>query len=128
MKSLSQTHSNHPAAQIAQRLQNRQMPKIIQLDHVNLQVARDKVDDFKHKHQKDIQDWQVAIIKTPHQSYNIDEDPILIINERHVVKPINEVSILVNAISDKFENTAFLSVDFAILDNKNVQKLIRDLI
>lgn len=125
VKILAQTNSDHPAAQIAQRIQNRDMPKIVRLDHVNIQKARHMLDEFKHEHQKDFQDWQLAIIKTPHQSYTIEEDPILVVNERGEVRPINELSIMINAISGKYENTAFLCIDSAIVTNPLIEKFIQ---
>jgi hypothetical protein len=79
------------------------------------------------KAQDGIQDWQMDIIKTPHQSYTIEEDPILVLSEQGIVKPINEMSLMINAISDKFENNAFICVDSAIAEHPKVAKLIKKL-
>lgn len=127
VKLLAHTKDKHPAALIAERIQKRDMPKIVRLDHVNIQSSRHLLDHFKKEHHGEFQDWQLAIIKTPHQSYKVQEDPILVVNERGVVKPINEISILINAISDKYENTAFLCVDSAIEQQESVQKIIKKL-
>lgn len=127
IKWLAQTKDHHPASQLAERIQNRIMPSIVRLDTIELNDAHELLDDFKKRHQVQFQPWQLAIIKTPHQSYNIKEDPILVLNERHVVKPIHEMSLMINAISDKYENNAFLCVDMPIANNKNVQELVAEL-
>lgn len=126
IKSLSQMNDDHPAIQIAHRLQNREMPKIIRLDQVDVDHARQTLDEFKAKH-KEIQAWQCDIIKTPHQSYSMEEDPILVINEQGVVKPISEISLMINAISDRLETTTFLYIDTAILNHKSIQPVIKKL-
>jgi HD superfamily phosphohydrolase len=123
---LAHTNNNHPASQLALRIQNRVMPIIVPLDHVNIQAARHMLEEFKQKHQKTIQDWQLAIIKTPHQSYKAEEDPILVRTEQGKVKPINEISLMINAISDKYENTAFLCVDAGILSHPEIQQLVEN--
>jgi HD superfamily phosphohydrolase len=111
VKQLAAMDDSHPAAQLAQRIQFRRMPKIIPLDYVDIKIAEQSLEEFKHAHQDEIQDWQMIVIKTPHQSYTIDEDPILVMNEQGIAKPINEMSLMINAISDKYENAAFLCID-----------------
>jgi HD superfamily phosphohydrolase len=123
IRALSQTDDSHTAAQLAKRIHYRQMPKIVRLDNVDLQITQHQLSDFKEKNA--IQDWQLSIIKTPHQSYTIEEDPILV--ENHTVRPLNEISLMINAISDKFESTAFLCVDREIVQNKVVEKFIKNL-
>ena len=123
VKELAQMETNHPAAEIAKRLQYRHMPKIVRLDHLNIPSAEKIVTEFKQK-EKDIADWQVSLIKTPHQSYSVEADPILIENEHGVVKPLNEMSLMINAISDKSEHTAFLCIDKMIYDDPRVKRFI----
>ena len=127
VKLLAETQDPHPAAQIAQRLQHRCMPKIVRFDHLEHKTAEDILAEFRHAHHKDIQDWQIAIIKTPHQSYSAEGDPILVVNEQGKVKSLNEMSLMINAISDKYENTAFLCVDSVIAENPHINQLIEKL-
>jgi HD superfamily phosphohydrolase len=127
VKQLASTTDTHAAAQLAQRIQYRQMPQNMRLDYVDIKVAEQLLADFKEANQDEIQDWQLAVIKTPHQSYTIEEDPILVMSEQGIVKPINEMSLMINAISDKYENTAFLCVDSAIIDHPKVIKIIKKL-
>lgn len=124
IKWLSETNDAHPAAQIATRIQYRRMPKIVRLDNLDIPAMRNELADFKHSHQHDFQDWQLEIIKTPHQSYSIEEDPIFVEDALEKVRPLNEMSLMINAISDKYENTAFLCIDNTIADDKRVKKLI----
>lgn len=114
-----------PASQIASRLQYRQIPKIIRLDFMNLSQLEPLVAEFKAAQSKAIQDWQVALIKTPHQSYIADGDPILVVNENNDVRPITEMSLMINAISDKYEQTAFLCIDRALIGDEKVEALVK---
>jgi HD superfamily phosphohydrolase len=127
IKQLAYMKDSHPAAQLAERIQYRQMPMNLRLEYVDLKMAEQLLAEFKQANHEDIQDWQLAVIKTPHQSYTIEEDPILVMSEQGTVKPINEMSIMINAISDKYENTAFLCIDSAIIDHPKVAKLIKKL-
>lgn len=126
VKELAATNDTHASAQIARRIQFRHMPKIVRLDNVDVHDVKQILSDFKHA-QKHVQDWQLALIKNPHQSYTIEEDPILVMNEHEVVKPINEMSLMINAISDKYENTAFLCIDSAIAQDSKVLAVIKKL-
>jgi HD superfamily phosphohydrolase len=124
VKELAEMSDQHPAVQLAKRLQYRHMPTIIRLDYVDIKIAEQMLAEFKESHQNEFQDWQIALIKTPHQSYTIEEDPILVMNEQGQAKPINETSLMINAISDKFENMAFLCIDQAITSHHKVKQII----
>jgi HD superfamily phosphohydrolase len=65
---LSNIESEHPAVQIAKRLQNRIMPKIIRLHHNDVAMTTSLLNEFKLKNKNHIQDWQMSLIETPHQS------------------------------------------------------------
>ncbi len=125
MRSLANMSATHSAIQLAKRIQARHIPKIIRLDHLDMPSVREKLAAFQNKNL--FQDWQLAIIKTPHQSYSIEDDPILVINEQHVIKPLNELSLMINAISDKHENTEFLCIDSAIDRDPRVETFIKNL-
>ncbi len=118
---------NHPAIQIASRLQNREMPKIVRLDHVDVKLVESELRAFKSKHKNKYQDWQLSFIQTPHRSYSGEEDPILAINEQGAIKPIGDFSIMINAISDKLEHIAFLSIDKKIADDTKITEFIQHL-
>lgn len=127
IKQLAHLCDEHPATQIAARLHYRKMPKILRLDHVDYRIADKLLTAFKEKCRDDFQDWQLAIIKTPHQSYSDEDDPILVKNELGVIKPIGEISFMLNAISDKLEHVSFLCIDKLIADDKRVRELIGEL-
>lgn len=114
VKILAAMGSNHPAVQIAKRIHERRPPKIVRLDGMNIAKVEENLATFKDQHRDSIQDWQVMLIKSPHQSYSIEDDPILVVNDLGQVKKINEMSVLISAISDRYENTAFLAVDVGI--------------
>lgn len=127
IKLLAQMDVDHPASHIAKRIHQRQMPKIIRIDHADISKAEKLLKEFKLTQQNTIQDWQLAIIKTPHQSYTIEEDPILILNEYNKVSALDTISLMINALGDKLEHTAFLCIDKNIYDMKSVQDLRKEL-
>jgi HD superfamily phosphohydrolase len=124
IKLLAEMETTHAAVQIAKRLQFRVMPNIVRLDHLDLTHIEETLSVFKRKHQADIEDWQIALIKTPHQSYTAEEDPILVKNENNIIKPLSEMSLMIQAIGDKLEQTAFLSIDKAVYGQAIVQRLL----
>lgn len=127
MKELSNMDDNHTASQIARRILSRDMPKIVRFDNTDIKVAENLVAEFKKKHTNTFKDWQIAIIKSPLQSYSIEEDPILVVNEHGIVRPINEMSLMINAISDQNETTVFLCVDCFIFEEPSITQLIKKL-
>ncbi len=124
MKMLAHTDDNHAAAQIAKRLHYRHMPKIVRLDYADIDMLKDMIADFKQTHQESIQSWQFELIQTPHRAYSIDDDPILIANEHGTIRPLNQISHLIHAISDKSEHTAFLCIDHAISEEHHVMTFV----
>lgn len=126
VRHLAALPDNHPSVQLAKRIHARIMPKLTRIDYVDIKIAEQLLKEFKASH-RDIQDWQLALIKTPHQSYTIEEDPILVMNELGLIKPINEISLMINAISDKYENSAFIAVDYSLLEDPRINKLLAKL-
>jgi len=118
---------SHSASQIATRLHYRKMPKILHIDNSKIKVAEALLKEFKMKHKKDFQAWQLMIIQTPHQAYSGEDDPILVVNEQGSIKPIGEFSFMLNAISDKLEHVAFLCIDDFVINDKRVSTLIKSL-
>jgi HD superfamily phosphohydrolase len=125
---LANFSENLPAIQIAKRIQNRVMPKIIRVDHLDYAKTQALIADFKNAHKNTLDDWQLMLVKTPHQSYKINNDPILVLTEQDQVKPINEISLMISGISDKHEQAAFLCVDKAVFLEERIQQLIKKLI
>jgi hypothetical protein len=124
IRTLANMNDDHAAVQIAKRLQFRHIPKIVRLGQLDIKEAEHLVAEFTEKHAREFQNWQFDLIKTPHQSYRIEEDPILISDENDIVKPLNEMSLMINAISDKSEHTAFLCIDKMIFDDVRVKRVI----
>jgi HD superfamily phosphohydrolase len=126
IRQLSNMDDSHPAVQIADRLQYRKMPKIVRLDYADLESVGVELQEFKSKHPA-YQDWQLTLLQSPHRSYSGEYDPILVVNEQGVIKPIDEYSIMIDALSDRSEHTAFLFIDKPIADDKPVADFIRHL-
>lgn len=122
---LAHTADQHTAVQIAKRLHHRQMPHIVTLEQKDLTAVDSLLQEFRAQHA--LSSWQLALIKTPHRSYSLESDPILIANEMGMIKPLNEMSLLINAISDKPEHTTFLCVDRVIMQEKPVERFLQAL-
>lgn len=127
IKKLSFLRENHAAILLAKRLQDRIMPKIFRLDHADLQKVEQAIAEFKLTHGHHFQEWQIKLLQTPHRSYSGEDDPILVLNEHGLIKPIGDFSFMLKTIADKFEHTAFLCIDSLIMDNKIVQRFIAHL-
>ncbi|HTM63153.1 MAG TPA: HD domain-containing protein [Gammaproteobacteria bacterium] len=127
IKQLSDMDDDHPAVEIAKRLQFRIMPKIIRLDHADLESVNEELKTFKASHHTVYQDWQLTLLKTPHRSYSGEDDPILVVNEKGEIKTIDQYSIMIDALSDRLENVAFLFIDKSIAEDKPVAAFIRHL-
>lgn len=125
VKQLSEMHDRHPAIQIAKRISQRRMPKIVHINPAHLQEVTHELVEFKRKHIAIYQDWQLSIIQTPHQSYSGEDDPILVVNESGNISSIDKFSFMINAISDKLEHIAFLSIDKTIVDDRLIVDLVR---
>lgn len=127
IKQFSEFTDDHPATQIASRLQHRQMPKIARLNHSDIKTAESELQQFKKKYADDFQDWQLMLVQTPHQSYSGADDPILVVNEHNEIKPIGDFSFMINAISNRLEHIAFLSIDKMIAEDERVKSLVKQL-
>lgn len=128
IKLLAQMDLPHVSVQIAKRLHGRVMPKIIRLNHENLNHVESMLEILKQQHRDVIEDWQMSLIRTPHQSYTAEEDPILIKNENNSIKTLSDISFIIQAMEDKLEHSAFLSIDKEIYNHPIVQNLLREII
>jgi len=120
IKQLSEVNDGSPCCEMAVRLQQRRMPMIVRLNYAELNEREAELKEFKSKHRKDFQDWQIMLIQTPHRSYSGEDDPILVVNENGEIRPVSDFSFMINAISDRLEHLAFLGVDAAIAEDSRV--------
>ena len=115
-----------PIFALAERLMLRKMPKIVRLEHSHMDKTKAALQDFKLSNQ-DIADWQLTIIQTPLRAYSAEIDPIFVINEHGLVKPIGDFSFMIKAISDQYEHTIFLSIDSEISERRSVKNFLAHL-
>jgi len=127
IKQLAEGNDDSIITAIAKRLHHRQIPKIVGLDGVDMVELETRIREFKVKNKIRIEDWQLAVIKTPHQSYTAEGDPILVLNEYGQAKPLDEISLMIHAISDKYEQAGFLCIDRAIMADKSVEALVKSI-
>lgn len=127
IKHLAELEEVHPAVEIASRLQNRIMPKILHLDDAHVQKIESVLADFKNRHRNVYADWQLLLVQTPHCSYSGEDDPVLVLNEMQEVHPLGKFSFTINAISDRLDYITFLSIDQSIAEEKPILDLIKTL-
>lgn len=127
IKQLAEINDSSPCSEIAIRLHERRMPKIIRLNNDELQTMETELKMFKANHAQEFQDWQLMLIQTPHRSYSGEEDPILVTNEHGEVLPIGDYSFMIHAISDRLEHVLFLAVDDKIAEDSRVKALMKKL-
>ena len=120
IKELASYDSNEKIVQLAKRLQHRSMPKTVRIDYVNLSAIEAELETFKSLHKDFIEPWQLTIMQTPHRSYSGESDPIWVVNEQGRVKPISQYSLMLSALSDKLENSAFLCVDRMLIADSRI--------
>ena len=63
----------------------------------------------------------------PHQSYQSEQDPILIQEENGSVKRLDDHSFIMRALSDQWENTSLVCIDQEVLGWPLVKKLCKKL-
>lgn len=127
IEQLASLNDGSTCCELAIRLQQRRMPKIMRIDYTRLQSVEAELQIFKTKHKNDFEDWQLMLIQTPHRSYSGEEDPILVVNEQGEVHTISEFSFMINAITDRLEHVLFLAIDDSIAENAQVLALIKKL-
>ncbi len=122
IRELSELDKNNPAVKLAKRIQYRQIPHIIsiQLTH----NTENEIAQFLQENKNTIEAWQFGVIKTPHQSYTIDEDPILVETAERQVKSLDALSLMIRAISDRAEQTAFLCIDHEIMTHPRLASIL----
>ncbi len=116
---------DHPAITIAKRLHARKLPKVLYLDQSKFVRAEILVKEFKEKNSDKIQDWQIALLKLPHLSYEIEQDPILVKDSHGSIKYLHDDSLMINAISDKCENLFLVCIDAEIVNQPFVMDFIK---
>jgi HD superfamily phosphohydrolase len=127
IRDLANLETDYSTIMLARRLQDRLIPKILYIHEDRIEKAQQLVQDFKISNRKNILDWQIAVLKLPHLSYEISKDPILVKDFTGRAKFLHDNSQMINAISDKYESAYLISIDAAITNETKVQRLIKEL-
>lgn len=109
---------------LAQRIQYRQMPKVVSLDISQIHDVQAKIESLKKKHKETISDWQLEIISAPRLCYSEDIDPIWVLGSQGQISKINESSLLVNSLANQYEHACLLFIDCALVEMPEIQQLI----
>ena len=124
IRELANLNNDHPAVQIAERIHYRLMPNIIRFDYRYLSLVEKEVEQFKLNYQSQYQAWQIKIVRSPHFSYSGEEEPIYVVNEHGVIQPLSDFSIMIDAISDQYEQIAFIAIDKLIAKDAPILEFI----
>jgi HD superfamily phosphohydrolase len=124
IKQLAEVNDGSASCEIAMRLHQREVPKIVRLENIEFSSLEEELRAFKNKHKPLFQDWQIMLIQTPHQSYSGEEDPILVVNEHGTIRHISDFSFMIKSISNRLEHIAFFVIDYKIANNTLVVDLM----
>lgn len=118
---------DHATILLAKRLQHRILPKILYVYEKNVKYVDEIVGEFKQHNRKTIDDWQMALLRLPHLSYDVSKDPILMKDFSGTANYLHDNSIMINAISDKYESDCLVVIDSEIVGQSQVAELIKRL-
>jgi HD superfamily phosphohydrolase len=116
----------HPAVTIANRLQTRKLPRVLRVHEDNADKVKELIENFKQTH-PEIQSWQIALLVLPHLAYKVDEDSILMKDASNNTHYLQDISMMISAISDKRESAYLVSIDIEIerqLEKEGLLKLL----
>lgn len=108
---------------MAQRLQQRNLPKTIRLGKPQLPAARELVAQCQQE--PDVEDWQIQLMTIPHRSYQNQQDPIWVSDKLGQMAALEEHSLFIKELSGKYENNFLLIVDRTLLDRPAVQRFLQ---
>lgn len=117
LRTVAESQKSNDAVEIAKRIYYRHLPKVYPLNQLQYEKAKDIVAELQYPR------WQLALLHMPHQSYQGDTDPILV-QFQNSVKPLGDVSLMVNALTDKFESHYYLSIDSSLLEHQKLQAMM----
>ena len=118
LRDVATSDSQYDTVELAKRIYFRHVPKVYPLSKQQYQQAKAKIAELK------VPEWQLFLFHLPHQSYHGDMDPILVQFDNDI-KPLGEVSLMVNALTDRFEDTYYLSIDPLLLQQQHMQQLLK---
>lgn len=120
MRSIAESHQKNDCVEIAKRIYYRHLPKVYPLNQSQYQKAKTLLATLRFP------SWQVALLHFPYQSYQGETDPIWV-KYPNGVKRLSDVSLMVNALSDKFESYYYLSVDASLTEHASLKSMLRDI-
>lgn len=124
---LASLDGNHATILLAKRLQHRILPKILYVHETNVKYVDEMVGEFKQHNCKKIDDWQIALLKLPHLSYAVSKDPILMKDFSGTANYLHDNSMMISAISDKYESECLVVIDSEIVGQSQVAELVKRL-
>lgn len=120
LREVATSREQDNCVKIAQRLYFRHMPKVIPLNYKQYLKMSAIIEDLG------IADWRLFMFHLPHQAYQGETDPILVqCNDE--IRPLGDVSVMINALSDRVEDYYYLCVDAELLTQQPVQQALKQL-
>ncbi|MCP3680620.1 MAG: HD domain-containing protein [Gammaproteobacteria bacterium] len=123
----SKLEFNHPAVHIARRLHKRRLPRTYHIPPNQIAKAKVLISKTKQLLTETIDDWQIDLTRLWHRSYCAEDDPVLVVEENGTVKKLEEHSLVMNAVSDQWENMSLIIIDHALLRMPEVRNLCKAL-
>ena len=120
MRAVAESQKQSDCVELAKRLYYRHLPKVYPINQKQYHNIKGLLDNLK------LPRWQLALLHFPYQSYQDDTDPILV-KCPNGVKSLGELSLMVSALSGKFENYYYLSIDPSLLEHASVRAILKDI-
>ncbi|MCD8524761.1 MAG: HD domain-containing protein [Gammaproteobacteria bacterium] len=124
MAELAQLTLKHDVVELAKRIHDRHMPKTLSLHPEQTDSVQKMIIDMMERSVYDISPWQLQVIRTPRLCYAGERDPIWVQESSGKARKIQEHSMLVQSLSNQYEQACLLLVDQAIINRPEVKKLI----
>jgi len=127
IRHLANLEHDNSTVMLAKRLQHRVLPKILYVHEKDIKHVGEIIQHFKEKNKKQVRNWQVNLLQLPHLSYAVNKDPILVRDFAGKINYLHDNSMMIGAISDKYESSYLVVIDAQILEQPSVQKLMQEL-
>ncbi|MCD8500174.1 MAG: hypothetical protein LRY43_03935 [Gammaproteobacteria bacterium] len=125
MAELAQLTLKHDVVELAKRIHDRHMPKTLSLHPEQTDSVQKMIIDMMERSVYDISPWQLQVIRTPRLCYAGERDPIWVQESSGKARKIQEHSMLVQSLSNQYEQACLLLVDQAIINRPEVKKINR---
>lgn len=112
----------HDTIELARRVYLRRLPSLYPLQASSVPEVLPALQNLRA--QENFKSWQLDILTLPQQSYSGETDPIWVDQHGHL-EQLDSLSMVVSALSGKFEHACFILVDDTLKNHAGIQQLLQ---